>query len=98
MTYGLETKPRACVELNGQPEFETGSRVQAIAAVRNDGTYPGKTLGEVLVNEGAVGFVRDVGTYLQRYYIYAVDFIDSERIVGMLGRELVAVVDSKNGK
>jgi nitrogen fixation protein NifZ len=55
-------------------------------------------LGEVLVNEGAVGFVRDVGTYLQRYYIYAVDFIDSERIVGMLGRELVAVVDSKNGK
>jgi nitrogen fixation protein NifZ len=70
--------------------------VQARNPVRNDGTFPGKSLGEVLVPAGAIGYVRDVGTFLQRHYVYAVDFIESGRVVGMLGRELVEALVSTN--
>ena len=37
------------------------------------------------------GYVRDVGTYLQRYYIYAVEFIARGAVVGMRARELDTV-------
>lgn len=65
--------------------------------MRNDGSFPGKIVGEVLVRKGDVGYVRDVGTFLQRYYIYAVDFLDAGKIVGMMGRELVAAEDDDKG-
>jgi nitrogen fixation protein NifZ len=41
-----------------------------------------------LVREGDVGYVRDIGMFRQRYYIYAVEFIDIGIAVGMRGREL----------
>jgi nitrogen fixation protein NifZ len=56
--------------------------------VRNDGTYNGKDIGEVLVTKGEVGFVRSIGTFLQQFYIYAVEFTGSGHRVGMRAREL----------
>jgi nitrogen fixation protein NifZ len=73
-----------------------GTRVRSTKYVKNDGTYPGKDVGEVLVRKGDTGYVRDVGTFLQRYYIYAVEFVELGTIVGMRGREL-AVLESASG-
>lgn len=78
-------------ELHGEPKFLPGWKVSSTKYVRNDGTYPGKTIGEILVRKGEVGYVRDVGTFLQRYYVYAVEFVERGTIVGMRARELVAV-------
>jgi nitrogen fixation protein NifZ len=75
-------------ELHDEPLFEAGTKVQAIRMVRNDGTYPGVPTGTVLIESGDVGYVKSVGTYLNRYYIYAVDFVNRGVLVGMRGHEL----------
>jgi nitrogen fixation protein NifZ len=45
--------------------------------------------GDVLVREGSVGHVRNVGTYLQDHIIYAVHFFEVDRIVGCREEELI---------
>ena len=77
------------MEFYQQPRFMPGTKVVSTKYVKNDGTFPGREIGEVLVRTGDVGYVRDVGMFLQRYYIYAVDFIARDAVVGMRGRELV---------
>lgn len=76
------------VELNGPPKFRPGTKVCSNRGIRNDGTMAGREIGEIVVKKGDVGYVRDIGTYLQRYYVYAVEFVDRGSVVGMRGREL----------
>jgi nitrogen fixation protein NifZ len=76
------------IEIYQEPKFKPGIKVRSIKYVKNDGTYAGREVGDVLVQKGDVGYVRDIGTYLNRYYIYAVEFIDRGTVVGMRGREL----------
>jgi nitrogen fixation protein NifZ len=71
-----------------RPKFEFGEAVRVIRNLRNDGTYPGEPTGRLLVRRGSVGYVRDVGTFLQDQLIYSVDFLDSERVVGCREQEL----------
>jgi len=78
----------APVELWGPPQYEPGDKVAALREVRNDGTFPGARMGEVLIRTGEVGYVRSVGTFLNRYYIYSIDFVESCRLVGMRTTEL----------
>ena len=78
-------------ELHGAPCFLPGAKVRAVLHIRNDGTFAGREVGEILVRKGDEGYVRDIGTYLQRYYIYAVEFIARGAVVGMRARELAAV-------
>ena len=56
--------------------------------VRNDGTYRGKDIGDVLVNKGEIGYVTNINTFLQQFYIYAVDFVASGHRVGMRAKEI----------
>ena len=37
---------------------------------------------------GDIGYVRSIGTFLQQFYIYAVEFVDSGHQVGMRAKEL----------
>lgn len=83
------------VELVAPPRFRVGDKVRAIRDVRNDGTYPHRGVGDTLIFKDDVGYVRDVGTFLQQFYIYAVDFYDRAMIVGMRGKELVVVEDTE---
>jgi len=43
------------------------------------------------VNKGDVGYVRDIGVFLQQFYVYAVEFVDRGLVVGMRGKELVSL-------
>ncbi|MBK1683095.1 MULTISPECIES: nitrogen fixation protein NifZ [Rhodoferax] len=70
------------------PRFSFGERVVARSVVRNDGTYRGYDIGDVLVHKGDIGYVNSINTFLQQYYIYAVDFIESGHRVGMRAKEL----------
>lgn len=79
------------VELNAPPFFHYGEKVRARRLVRNDGTYPGRDIGDVLVRKGEEGYVVSIGTFLQRFYIYGVEFVVSGTRVGMKRRELEAV-------
>ncbi|MBI5259860.1 MAG: nitrogen fixation protein NifZ [Burkholderiales bacterium] len=76
------------IEIALPPRFAMGERVASRSVIRNDGTYNGKDIGEVLVQRGEVGYVRSIGTFLQQFYIYAVEFVDSGHRVGMRAKEL----------
>lgn len=76
------------VELDDAPAFEYGEKVVSRKNIRNDGTFPGREIGDLLVKKGDVGYVKSIGTFLQQFYIYGIDFVDSGHVVGMKGREL----------
>jgi nitrogen fixation protein NifZ len=79
------------VEIRKPPIFKPGERVIAKRLVKNDGTYPRKEIGEALVVKGDTGYVRDIGTFLQMFYIYAVEWSERGTIVGMRGKEMVSL-------
>lgn len=76
------------IEVADPPRFAFGERVIARSVVRNDGTYNGREIGEVLVNKGDIGYVVSINTFLQQFYIYAVDFVETGHRVGMRAKEL----------
>lgn len=78
------------IEIYRDPAYRPGDRVIARKTVKNDGTMFGKEIGEIVVRKGDVGYVRDIGIFLQQFYIYAVDFVERASIVGMRERELTA--------
>ncbi len=75
-------------ELNGPPRFDFGEKVKSKKVVRNDGTFTGAEIGQVLVKKGEVGYIKSINTFLQQFYIYAVDFPERGYAVGMKGREI----------
>jgi nitrogen fixation protein NifZ len=88
------------VELNDPPYYDYGAKVRARRTIRNDGTFMGRDIGDILVNKGDEGYVVSIGTFLQQFYIYGVEFISSGNRVGMKRRELdpvEAFADAKNG-
>ncbi len=76
------------VELNDPPAFGYGAKVRSRRTVRNDGTFRGKDIGEILCKKGDEGYVVSIGTFLQQFYIYGVEFIRSGYRVGMKFKEL----------
>src|ERR1017187_4453566 len=79
------------VEINDPPAFDYGEKVRSRLSVRNDGTYAGKDIGEILVKKGEEGYVVSIGTFLQQFYIYGVEFFVSGNRVGMKRKELEAI-------
>ena len=81
------------IEIYRPPAFERGTRVRARRMVRNDGTFPGRNRGDILIEAGEEGYVATIGTFLQRYYIFGVDFFRLGIVVGMRGHELEVVAE-----
>lgn len=79
------------VEIFKPPLFKPGEKVVSLKNIRNDGTVRGCEIGEIVVKKGEVGYVRDIGTFLQQFFIYAVEWIDRGTVVGMRGKELKSV-------
>jgi nitrogen fixation protein NifZ len=76
------------VELDSPPAFEYGVKVRTLKQIRNDGTFAGKDTGAVLCQQGDEGYVVSIGTYLQQFYIYGVEFPSTGYRVGLKAREL----------
>ena len=82
------------LELDLPPAFEIGEKVRVCKLIRNDGTFPGKEIGETLAKKGETGYVVSIGTFLQNSYIYAVHFLHSGYVVGCRRRELEEVEEA----
>ncbi len=76
------------IEVYRAPLYQPGDKVISRKNIKNDGTMAGKEIGETVVRRGDVGYVRDIGVFLQQFYIYAVDFVERDSVVGMREREL----------
>lgn len=72
-----------------EERFDFGEAVRVTRNVRNDGTYPGKPVGELLIRRGSVGHVIEVGMFLQDQVIYTVHFLDHGKMVGCRAEELI---------
>ena len=87
------------VELDGPPAFGYGDKVRSLRNIRNDGTFPGKDIGDILCKRGEEGYVVSIGTFLQQFYIYGVEFVSTGHRVGMKRKELeLADVASEGGR
>ena len=73
--------------------WDYGEAVRLTRNVRNDGTYPGLDPGAFLVRRGSIGYVVDVGTFLQDQIIYSVNFLDEGKVVGCREEELIGADD-----
>jgi len=73
----------------GSERYDYGDEVRVIRNVRNDGTYPGLDVGAPLVRRGSLGYVVNVGTFLQDQVIYSVHFLNEKRLVGCREEELI---------
>lgn len=69
--------------------FEFGESVRITRNVRNDGTYPGKEIGDLLIRRGCIGNIVEVGTFLGDQIIYTVHFLNEGRMVGCRLEELI---------
>jgi len=78
------------LELADRGDFKPGERVYALRPVKNDGVYPHKDIGEVLVREGDTGITRERWSFLGEVY-YAVEFVAGAVVVIMRGREMQRV-------
>jgi nitrogen fixation protein NifZ len=79
------------IEIDAAPIFEIGEKVRIRKLIRNDGTFPGKEIGEILAKKGDVGYVVSIGTFLQSSYIYAIHFLNTGYVVGCRTKELELV-------
>ena len=75
-------------ELDSEPVYEIGEKVRLRKQIKNDGTFPGREIGEILAKKGDIGYVASIGTFLQSSYIYAVHFLDKGIIVGCKAKEI----------
>lgn len=76
--------------------WDYGEAVRLTRNVRNDGTYPGLDPGDFLVRRGSIGYVVDVGTFLQDQVIYSVNFVEEGKVVGCREEELIGADDPWN--
>jgi nitrogen fixation protein NifZ len=72
-----------------EERFDFGEAVRVTRNVRNDGTYPGMAIGELLIRRGSIGHVIEMGTFLQDQVIYTVHFLGQGRMVGCRAEELI---------
>lgn len=73
-----------------KPCFDFGDQVRVIRTLRNDGTFPGKPRGALLVRKGSVGYVREWGSFLQDQIIYQIHFVAEDCLVGCREQELIS--------
>lgn len=76
-------------ELFDEQRYDYGDSVRVTRNVRNDGTYPGMEIGDMLVRRGSVGNVVAMGTFLQDQVIYTVHFLNEGLMVGCRVEELI---------
>ena len=69
--------------------FDFGDQVRLNRDIYNDGTYPGEASGNLLVTRGTIGYVRDIGYFLQNEVIFSIHFLEADRLVGCRERELL---------
>jgi nitrogen fixation protein NifZ len=72
-----------------EERFDFGEAVRVTRNVRNDGTYPGMAIGDLLIRRGSIGHVIEMGTFLQDQVIYTVHFLGQGRMVGCRAEELI---------
>lgn len=76
-----------------KPRWRIDDEVRVIRNLRDDGTFPGARMGDLLARRGSVGVIRDIGFFLQDQIIYSVHFYAENRMVGCREEELIGAAE-----
>ncbi|MEA3290382.1 MAG: nitrogen fixation protein NifZ [Campylobacterota bacterium] len=79
-----------------EPKFKVGQKVALLEDVVNDGTYPHAKIGTLMMPKGSIGYIKDMGEFLQVIRVYEVHFFGTEmevEIIGCREHELEALDD-----
>ncbi|WP_024953577.1 nitrogen fixation protein NifZ [Sulfurospirillum arcachonense] len=79
-----------------EPKFKLGQKVELLENVVNDGTYPHSKIGELMMEKGSTGYIKDMGDFLQVIRVYEVHFFGCGKEVEIIGcreHELKALED-----
>jgi nitrogen fixation protein NifZ len=68
-----------------EPKFKIGEKVELLEDVVNDGTYPHAKIGTLMMPKGSVGYIKDMGEFLQVIRVYEVHFFGAEMEVEIIG-------------
>jgi nitrogen fixation protein NifZ len=68
-----------------EPKFKIGEKVKLLADVVNDGTYPHAKIGDLMMPKGSIGYIKDMGEFLQVIRVYEVHFFGTEMEVEIIG-------------
>jgi len=68
-------------------DFKPGDAVRSRAQITNDGIYPHRDIGEILVHEGDIGVVRESWSFLGETY-HTVEFFAHAAVVIMRSQEM----------
>lgn len=68
-----------------EPKFKVGQKVALLEDVVNDGTYPHAKIGTLMMPKGSVGYIKDMGEFLQVIRVYEVHFFGTEMEVEIIG-------------
>jgi nitrogen fixation protein NifZ len=74
-------------DIVGRREFKPGDAVRSLTQVTNDGIYPHRDIGEILVRQGDIGVVREGWSFLGEAY-YTVEFFAYAAVVILRGQEM----------
>jgi len=68
-----------------EPKFHIGQKVKLLEDVVNDGTYPHSKIGTLMMKKDSVGYIKDMGDFLQVIRVYEVHFFGSNMEVDCIG-------------
>lgn len=68
-----------------EAKFKLGQKVKLLEDIVNDGTYPHSPIGTLMMPRGAVGYIKDMGDFLQVIRVYEVHFLGYEMEVEVVG-------------
>lgn len=75
-------------------KFSLGQKVKLLKDIVNDGTYPHSSIGVIIIPKDSIGYIKDIGEFLQVIRVYEVHFLGVNapvEIVGCREHELFAL-------
>jgi len=68
-----------------EPKYFTGQKVKLLENIVNDGTYPHAKIGTLMMPAGSIGYIKDMGEFLQVIRVYEVHFFGTDMEVEIIG-------------
>ena len=68
-----------------EPKFGIAQKVELLEDIVNDGTYPHSQIGQIMMKKGSIGYIKDIGEFLQVIRVYEVHFFGTNMDVEIIG-------------
>ncbi len=68
-----------------EAKYRIGEKVKLLEDIVNDGTYPHAKIGTLMMPKGSIGYIKDMGEFLQVIRVYEVHFFGSGMEVEIIG-------------